>query len=287
MNQVEHVLAVQNQLGEGPLWHPDEQALYWVDIDGRCFHRFFPDTGQHNVFEVGLPIGVLAFRAAGGLVMATKDGFAFWDETTEALQFIADPEADRPEARFNDGAVDPQGRFWAGTISEGFANALYRFDPDRSVNKMEIGVGISNGIGWSLDHKTMYFTDSRPKIIYAYDFDPATGAIENRRPFIHTPDEPGVPDGLTVDRAGFIWSVRWGGWKITRYDPDGRAEREIKMPVQQPTSCTFGGPNLDQLYVTSARAGLSEAELTGQPLAGDVFRLNVEVKGLPESKFLG
>jgi sugar lactone lactonase YvrE len=287
MNQVEHVLSVKNKLGEGPLWHPEEQSLYWVDIDQHCFHRLFPATGQYEVFAVGLPVGALAFRVSGGLVLATRDGFAFWHPETQTLQFMADPEADKPEARFNDGAVDRQGRFWAGTMSAGPTSSLYRLDPDGSVHTMETGVTISNGIGWSPDDKTMYYTDTPLRMIYAYDFDPATGTIENRRPFIHTPDEPGIPDGLTVDSEGFIWSARWDGWKVTRYDPTGKVEREINLPVQRPTSCTFGGVELDELYITSAWIGFSWIKRKLQPRAGDLFRIKASVKGLKEPKFLG
>ena len=287
MNQVERVLSVKNKLGEGPLWHPEEQALYWVNIEQHCFHRLVPATGQHEIFAVGLPVGALAFRDSGGLVLATRDGFAFWDFRAQALEFIADPEADKPEARFNDGAVDRQGRFWAGTMSAGPTSSLYRLDPDGSVYTMETGVTISNGIGWSPDDKTMYYTDTPLRMIYAYDFDPASGAIENRRPFIRTPDESGLPDGLTIDSEGFIWSARWDGWKVTRYDPAGKVEREIELPVQRPTSCTFGGAELDELYITSAWTGLSWVKRKLQPRAGDLFRIKVDVKGLEEPKFLG
>jgi L-arabinonolactonase len=285
--QVEHILSINNQLGEGPLWHPDEEVLYWVDINDQCFYRLEPDTGQHERFDVGVPIGCLAFRAGGGLTMGVKNGFAFWEPGTEALRTIADLEADWDDTRFNDGAVDPQGRFWAGTLGREAQCALYRLDPDLSVHRMETGITTANGIGWSPDHKTMYFTDSGPRMIYAYDFDPATGAIENRRLFVHTPEEAGVPDGLAVDSEGFIWSARWDGWKVTRYDPDGKVEREIKMPVQRPTSCAFGGPDLNELYITSASVGLRAAELREQPLAGDLFRLKTDFRGMPESKFLG
>lgn len=287
MSHVETVLKVQNKLGEGPLWHPQEQRLYWVDIEAQRFHRLDPADGNHEVFEVGVLLGALAFREAGGLVLATQNGFAFWNETEQTPQFFNDPEADKPQARFNDGAVDPQGRFWAGTMGDGANNHLYRLDPDGTVHAMESGISIANGIGWSLDHKTMYFTDSTLRMIYAYDFDAATGAIENRRAFSHTPNEPGVPDGLTVDSEGFIWSARWDGWKITRYDPEGNVEREIKIPAQCPTSCTFGGLNLDQLYVTSAGIGLDWMERVRQPEAGNLFRINVGIRGLPEPKFLG
>ena len=287
MGELEHVLSARNQLGEGPLWHPDEQALYWVDIDAHCFYRLHSATSQLERFDAGLPVGCLGLRRAGGLVMATQQGFAFWHQASQTLEFIADPEADRPESRFNDGAVDPQGRFWAGTLGPEAACALYRLDADLSVHTMQTGITISNGIGWSPDQRTMYYTDSRPKAIFAYDFDPATGGIENRRHFVHTPDEPGVPDGLTVDSDGFIWSARWDGWKITRYDPDGNVEREFPLPVQRPTSCAFGGPALDELYITSARVGLDELALREQPWAGDLFCLKVDVKGMPASQFSG
>ena len=284
--RVEHVLSTKNQLGEGPVWHPDEKRLYWVDIQNNCFFRLDPDTGHVERFDAGLPVGCLGFREGGGLVLGTKNGFAFWEAKSETVDFITDPEAEWPETRFNDGAVDPQGRFWAGTLGREAACGLYRLDPDLSLHTMETGISVANGIGWSPDHKTMYFTDSAPRMIYAYAFDPATGAIDNRRVFSHTPDEPGVPDGLTVDGEGFIWSARWGGWKLTRYDPHGKVERKVPMPVQRPTSCTFGGPELDELYITSARVGLTDGELKEQPLAGDLFRLKTDVKGMVEPKFL-
>ena len=292
VNDLEHVLAVRNKLGEGPVWNAEEQALYWVDIESNCFYRYYPQTGKYEHFDVGVMIGVLASRAAGGLVMATEYGFAFW-EAQSGLRFIADPEAHKPNNRFNDGAVDCMGRFWAGTMCypeeacQEPEGSLYRLDPDLSFHTMETSVGVSNGIGWSPDNRLMYFTDSPLRIIYVYDFDAASGAIENRRPFIHTPDEKGAPDGLAVDSEGFIWSTRWGGGKITRYDPEGGAVREIRLPVQDPTSCAFGGPALDELYITSAWTALSEEKRAQQPFAGDLFRLRPGVKGLKEPKFTG
>lgn len=292
VNDVEHMLSVQNMLGEGPLWNPEEQALYWVDIYGNCFYRYTLATGKLEAFDVGVPVGVLAMREAGGLVMATKSGFAFWNQQ-EGLRFIIDPEARKPHTRFNDGAVDGRGRFWAGTMCDPEntctqpEGSLYRLDPDQSLHVMETSVSISNGIGWSPDKHLMYFTDSPLRMIYMYDFDAASGAIENRRPFIHTPEEKGVPDGLTVDSEGFIWSACWGGWKITRYDPTGTVERIIQLPVQYPTSCAFGGASLDELFITSAWTALSEDKRRQQPLAGDLFRLKAGIKGLEEPKFAG
>jgi L-arabinonolactonase len=287
MSQVERVLAVQNELGEGPVWNVEEQALYWVDILEGHLHRLHPASGRREFFDAGLAVGALAFRASGGLVLATENGFAFWDPRNQQLQVVADPEADRPDSRFNDGAVDRQGRFWAGTMGEGPTSALYRLDPDGSVHTMETGITISNGIGWSPDNRTMYYTDTPLRVIYAYDFDPASGAIENRRSFVHVPDGDGLPDGLTVDSEGFVWSACWDGWKVIRYDPDGGVERKVELPVQRPTSCTFGGPDLDELYITSAWIALSAAERKDQPLAGDLFRLKTNVRGLEEPRFLG
>lgn len=287
VNEVEHVLPVQNKLGEGPLWHAQEQALYWVDIESDCFYRWSPETGKLDSFEVGLPIGALGFRQAGGLVLATRDGFAFWNEADRSLQMIADPEADKPEARFNDGAVDPQGRFLAGTMGQGYTGTLYRLDPDGSVHTLETGVGISNGIGWSPDNATMYYTDSLARVIYAYDYDAATGAISNRRDLIRVPEEEGLPDGLTVDSEGYIWSARWGGWNVTRHAPDGTVDREVRLPVSLITSCTFGGPNLDELYITTAWTDLSPEQRQAQPMAGDLFRLKTDVRGQGEPRFAG
>lgn len=218
--------------------------------------------------------------------MATLRGFAFWNPHIHALDLIADPEAGKPDARFNDGKVDGGGRFWAGTQAPGTTSSLFRLDPDLAVHVMDTGIGIANGIGWAPDRRTMYFGDSRRRTIYAYDFDPSTGGIENRRSWLTLrDDEPGVPDGLAVDSDGFVWSARWDGAKVCRYDPAGKLEREIPMPVQRPTSCAFGGDDLKTLYITSAWSRQSQQCNRPGPLEGDVFCLQVDVKGLPEPVF--
>ena len=287
MIEVQHLLPAKNKLGEGPLWHPAEKALYWVDIEGDSFHRYFPDTGKQVSFPVGQPIGCLAFREGGGLVLALRDGLGFWSLETESLELIANPEEDRKNARFNDGKVDRQGRLWAGTLGEDDLSALYRLDHDGTVHTMETGITISNGIGWSPDDRIMYYTDSPVRRIYAYDFDPAAGEITNRRDFVKVPFDEGFPDGLAVDSEGFIWSAQWDGWRLTRYDPDGAVERIVYMPVQRPTSCTFGGDDLSLLYITSAWTGLHETDRREQPLAGDLFLLQTEVNGQPVNFFKG
>ncbi len=186
MSEVEHVLPVHNQLGEGALWSVDEQALYWVDIERNSFSRFLPATGIYETVDVGVPIGVLALRASGGLIMATKKGFALWDNGT--MRFIVNPEFDKPHLRFNDGAVDSRGRFWAGSMGGPGEGTLYRLDPDGSVHIMIPGVSTPNGIGWSLDDTIMYFTDSVPRVIYAFNYDAVSGNIVNRRNFIEVPE---------------------------------------------------------------------------------------------------
>ncbi len=291
MSQVERVLPITNQLGESPIWVADEGALYWIDIDERRVFRFHASTGTYDSFDVDTRITALAARASGGFVIAAANGFAFWDPQTQDLNFIGDPEADKPTNRFNDGAVDRQGRFWAGTLNEADFEAadgsLYRLDPDGSIHMMEAGIAESNGIGWSPDNRTMYFTETMRRLIWAYDYDPAAGAISNRRPFVHISGEDIYPDGLTVDSQGFVWGAQWGGWNVTRYDPTGKVERVVRLPAQQVTSCVFGGENLDELYITTAWTGLDQEARKGQPSAGALFRIKVDVQGIAEPKFAG
>ena len=286
MVAVEHLLSISNKLGEGPLWHASEQILYWVDIEGEKFHRYITNTDKLETFQVGQPIGCLAFRVNGGLVLGLRDGLAYWDWDTQSIEIIADPEPDRAGARFNDGRVDSRGRFWAGTLGEDNQSKLYRLDPNGNLQIMETGITISNGLDWSPDDRIMYYTDSHLRIIYAYDFDPENGEIENRREFVRVPSTEGLPDGLTVDSEGFVWSAQWDGWRVVRYDPEGKTERVFPLPVQRPTSCAFGGPDLDQLFITSAWTGLSESDRQEQLFAGDLFMLYTEIKGKSENEFL-
>jgi sugar lactone lactonase YvrE len=283
---IEHLDAVRNQLGEAPLWSSVEQALYWVDIDEPAIYRYDDETGELRRFQVEIPVTALGLRASGGLVVATRDGFAFLTPGSP-LQMIADPESDRPDTRFNDGAVDPTGRFWAGTVSGDATASLYRLDRDLSVQRMDSGFTVSNGIGWSPDGRTLYFTDTLELVIHAYDFDPTSGRVANRRVFASVPAGEGVPDGLAVDEEGFVWSVRCRGGRIVRYDPSGRVDRQIYLPVSCPTSCAFGGAGLDELFVTSSVSLVNEANRSGEPLAGDLFRLRPGVRGISEPEFTG
>jgi sugar lactone lactonase YvrE len=276
------------RLGEGPLWHPNERSLYCVDIEGKSIWRIDLEPRETEEFTMKVKVGCLGLRSQGGFILAGEKGFATWDPTKNELDAINHPETDRPHARFNDGAVDPGGRFWAGTMTpEGFENSLYRLDPDCSVHKMETDIGISNGMDWSPDQSTMYFTDSTRKIIYAYDYEVETGEIENRRVWVDSQAESGEPDGLCVDSEGCVWSARWDGWRISRYDPQGKLMFELRTPVQRPTSCTFGGSDLQTLFITSAWSGLTKSERRTQPLAGDLFIVETDVLGQTPNLFKG
>jgi sugar lactone lactonase YvrE len=285
LDEFELVLDERDELGVGPVWNPDEQALYWVDIEGCRFHRLEIATGAHQVFSLGERIGVLRFCRAGGLVLATQHGFSRFDLTNRRLERIGDPEADKPHTRFNDGAVDQAGRFWAGTLGGHFDNALYRLDPDGAIRRMDVGFDISNGIGWSLDNRTMYLVDSTPGRVYAYDFDLARGEIANRRVLVDRSNEPGVPDGLAVDAQGFIWVAIWGGARLERYDPDGRLAGQLPVPVRFPTSMAFAGPDLADLYITSARTEIPPAERDSHPLDGGLLCWRGAGKGRLEPLF--
>ena len=286
--EVEHVCSAQAELGEGPVWHPDEKQLYFLDITRGRQHRFNPRTGAFVTVNLGVVTGSMGVRASGGWVMATRKGFALWDSASNQMTYIGDPDADESEqVRFNDGKTDPQGRFWAGKMSDTFTNSLYRLDADRSIHRMESGIGTSNGLGWSPDQRTFYFTDSPAMKIYAYDYDAASGSISNRRVFASIPEGEGLPDGLTIDSEGCVWSARWGGWRVVRYRPDGSIDSVVKLPVELVTSCAFGGPDLTELYITSAYIEVPRNRRAEQPLAGDVFRVKTTIQGLPEPRFLG
>lgn len=291
MQGIEHVLPTQHILGEGPIWSEKEQALYWVDILGQSYSRLEPSSGDYETIHVGTPIGVLAQRTAGGLVMATGQGFVFWDDLHKTLVPLAHPEADRPHMRFNDGAVDCSGRFWAGTKSEAddpqAEGALYRLDPDGSVHRMLTGLGIPNGIGWSPDNAVMYVTDTAEQTIYAFDFEALSGEMANRRVLVSLRDVALWPDGLAVDSQGYLWSACWDGAKIVRLTPTGSIERVIEVPVPCPTSCTFGGHDLDELYITSASVGLTPEQRSRFPFSGDLFRLKTGIRGLGHALFAG
>jgi sugar lactone lactonase YvrE len=287
--EVELLVDARAEVGEGPVWDDARERLLWVDILAGRLHTCDPVTGNDAWRDVGQPLGAVALRARGGLVLAVRDGFALLEPSGE-LRLVAEVEADGPANRMNDGACDRAGRFWAGTMAfEAVpgAGSLYRLDPDLRVTKVLGDVTISNGLGWSPDDRTMYYVDSPTQTIDAFDYDAATGAIENRRALATVADELGFADGLTVDAEGFLWVAVFGGGRLHRYAPDGSLERAVRLPVEQPTKPAFGGPGLEELYVTSAWHGLSDAERQRQPTAGGVLRLRPGVSGIVGNRFGG
>lgn len=287
MLEADHVLAVRNELGEGPVWHAGEGALYWTDIPKNRLHRFDPGTLEHRVLETNQNVGAFAFRPSGEMVLAAEHGFALWQPGAGEPRPFGVVKSGTAPARFNDGAVDPRGRFWAGTLSRADDNGLYRLEPDGSVYEMDRGFGVPNGIGWSPDARTMYFTDSDAATIYAYDFELETGQIRNRRVWADSSDRPGVPDGLAVDIEGCIWSARWGGGCVERYSPEGRMLGTVTVAAAYPTSVAFGGASLSEIYITSALLEVPRrAARALNSVDGDLFCYSSGTRGL-EQPFFG
>lgn len=290
MTSVTEVFRSSDKLGEVPVWDVAEQALYWVDIENKRLRRFDHVTGTVREWRFPERIGSFALREKGGLVCAFESGLAFFDPDTGKTDWIARPEAHVPTNRFNDGKCDRKGRFWAGTMDDNLRDhsaSLYRLDSDLSITRLAGDICISNSLVWSLDNRTFYFADTPDNAIYAYDYDHEAGTIANRRLFASTADQPGTPDGSTIDEHGYLWNAQWDGWRLVRYAPDGSIDRIVDLPVRRPSSCMFGGPDLATLYVTTAIWDSSEADLKRQPLAGSLLALDVGVRGVPEPRFAG
>jgi sugar lactone lactonase YvrE len=290
--EVELALDARAELGEGPVWDARAQCLYFVDILQGQVQRFDPGTQAVRSCRVNQPVGAIALTGADDLILAVRDGFARLDHASGCLSMIAtiNIEADRRDLRMNDGACDRAGRFWAGTMAldeRPGAGALYRLAPDGRVDLMLPAVTISNGIDWTLDDRRMYFIDSPTQSIDSFDFDVATGAITNRRPFVRIPADAGVPDGLTVDADGGVWVSLWRGAAVHRYTPDGALDCVVRVPVTHPTSCAFGGAALRDLYITTAAIALDARERERQQYAGGVFRCRPGPAGREPYRFGG
>ena len=288
-DSIECVVDCRNKLGEVPVWDVAEQALYWVDIEGKLLQRYTPATQAVERWQMPERISSFALREEGGLIVAFASGIALYDLVTGGIEWIARPDKN-PRNRFNEGKCDRRGRFWAGTMDDrlsAHSASLFRVDPDLSVHRMLGEIGISNCFVWSLENDAFYFADSMDRRIYRFDYDHAAGRIANRSLFTDTTAQNVVPDGGTIDEEGFIWNAQWDGWRVVRYAPDGRIDRIVEMPVQKPTSCMFGGPDLATLYVTSAIWDLTPDKLKDQPAAGGLFALDLGIRGVPEPRFAG
>jgi sugar lactone lactonase YvrE len=291
MNDVEHFLSVQNEMGETPIWVPEEKMLYWVDIGRHTIYRLDVETKAYESFSPDRPVRGLCRKGVSDWLMITDAGLAFWDRSSNSSEFIVDPYADQPNFQFNDGAIDRQGRFLVGSYNSAQLDApdgsLYRLNTDRTLHKLDNNIVLSNGIGLSPDGKTLYVSEMFAHQVIAYDYETESGTAGNRRVFVALPEEAGMPDGLTVDSQGFVWTAQWGGWRVMRHDPAGKLEREIRLPTEIVTCIGFGGENLDELYITTAWYNLSDRQRKDQPLAGDLFRVQTDIKGIAEPVFLG
>jgi sugar lactone lactonase YvrE len=269
----------QCQTGEGPMWHPDEQRVYWCDIPAGRLFRYDPATGEHEQCYEGVPVGGFTVQADGALLLFMARGAVKTWRDGE-LTTVLDEIPDERKTRFNDVIADPEGHVFCGTMpTRDRLGRLYRLDTDGTLTMILDEIGCSNGMGFTPDRKQMYYTDSGKREIYRFDYDRATGEIGNQRLFVQVPEDEGVPDGMTVDAEGFVWSARWNGGCLVRYAPDGTEERRIAFPARKVSCVTFGGPDYADMYVTTAGGNHKEEEGEG---AGALFRLNLGIKGVPE-----
>jgi L-arabinonolactonase len=305
MVEIKLLVDAQNNLGEGPLWDVAEQQLYWIDSLDRWIYRCDADGKNIKKWSVPHDIGSMALREKGGAALALRNGFHTFDFNTGNANLIVDPEPGQDRNRLNDGKVDKQGRFVAGSMDSLEAEplgSLYRLDPDLSCHVLDRGIICSNAPCWSPDGRTLYFADSLKRTISAYDYDPATGAASNKRLFASTVGDPGAPDGGTVDAEGYVWSAQIISGRLVRYAPNGKVDRIVEFPVATLTSAMFGGPNLDILFVTTmgklSVGGLEfiktnpvpagKSVLPSDPGVGALYAVyGLGVKGLPEPRFAG
>lgn len=282
--------SVPATLGEGAVWHPARQSLFWIDIHGRKIHETTLADAATVTRPVESLIGAVAPTSDGGLVAALQDGIHRVDLATGRTTLLARPDGHDPQVvRFNDAKCDPRGRLWAGTMAldeAGERGALYCFTADGTSRRVREGVAISNGLAWSPDQRTLYYIDSPRRNVQAFDYDPGTGNLSRPRIAIDLAQQPGFPDGCTIDLEGNLWIAHWAGWCVSRWDPvRARLLDTVRVPVGQVTTCTFGGPNLDMLFITTAGVRLSEAERARQPEAGFVFAASVGARGAPAEVF--
>lgn len=289
MSELTRVMDAKAQIAESPVWHPESNSLYWTEIHGFRLHKLDVTTGQDQAWTVKEKVSSFALCDDHLLVASLHSGFALIDLKTETLARIARPFDDSLHVHLNDGRCDRSGRFfWSGsthhprTMKNG---ALFRLSGDGECRQMADGIIASNGIAFSPDNRILYYADSRAFHILAFDLDPVTAELSNRRIFAALEPGKGMPDGAAVDSEGCYWTAVFKGRRIVRYRPDGTIDRTIEMPFDNPTMVAFGGPDYRTLYITSGRSQLTPEQLAEQPLAGDIFRMSVDVPGLPEPRF--
>jgi len=285
---IEHIYSSQDEIGESPIWSVEEQALYWLDAEGHCVHRLNPVSGDYQRFNSVLALTAITFCASGGWLTATKEGLFHWDRQFTEHRFLGDPVAARESVRLNDAVVDRQGRLWTGSLNEAKLEAadgeLFCMRSSLSIESMAESFAVANGISWSPDGLLLYISNMFEYKVEVFSQNISTATLSQRRTFITFSEADGMPDGLTVDAEGYLWVALWGGGKVCRYNPEGILDQTIHLPVANPTRCTFGGADLTELYVCSAWFGSDETQRKQQPMAGDLFRIKLDITGLAEHK---
>lgn len=277
-------------LGEGPVWDSSSKELVWVDIERCKLHIYHFPSGTKSDFQFdSLLSAVVPVDNSNLYLLAFQKGLALFNRGTGEFHYFDNPEKDIPTNRFNDGKCDPQGRFWIGSMDCGAApgkGSLYRVDWNQKVTKMLSGVGVSNGLAWDESKSKMYYIDTLTYQVVSFDFDAASGSIGRQQSVIAVPKSHGAPDGMCIDEEAMLWIAHWGGANVSRWDPrNGKLLEKIPVPAPYVTSCCFGNDQLDTLYITSARTGLSDAEVTAYPHSGSVFSLKPGVKGKQSINF--
>jgi sugar lactone lactonase YvrE len=290
MSDLELALDVGAELGEGPVWDAGRRLLLFVDIMRGDVHAFNPATAAHRVVNVGVPVGAVAPTARGDWIAAAGQGFYRIDPVSGRRTLVAEAAPGRSDLRMNDGYVDPFGNFWAGTLSlhrSPNQSALYRLTTGGDVETVLEPVTNSNGIDWSPDGRLMYYVDTGTRRIDTFDVDPGSGLLSHRRPFVDMTRETGRPDGLVVDANGGVWVALWRGGAVRRYRPDGGLDLELSLPTALVTKCAFGGPDMADLYITTAWRDLTAEQRLAQPHAGGLFRARPGVAGQAPRVFKG
>jgi D-xylonolactonase len=277
------VLALGAQLGEGPVWVANDDALWFVDVAGCRLHRYQPDAAQHRVWAAAEKISFIVPLRDGGYMAGLKSGLHRFDSRSGTFTHVAAPEAHLTENRLNDACVGPRGDLWFGSMHDAMtqpSGALYRLDRDGRITQLDTGYVVTNGPAFSPDGGTFYHTDSSRRLVYAFDCGPS-GALSNKRVFIEIEKEAGFPDGTAVDAEGCLWVALWEGWAVRRYSPRGELLATVRFPCAKVTKVAFGGRDNCMVYATTAWEGLSAKEREAQPQAGDLFGFRAAVPGMP------
>lgn len=287
--KVELVADTRSTLGEGSIWDDKTKRLIWVDIENGVLHQFDPESGQNQSKVIGDKVTTVVPKKDGNLLLGLTNDVATYTPQTGDLEKHISIEGNISTNRLNDGKCDPVGRFWIGSFATDMQSgqaSLYRVDTDFSVSKMLTDVTISNGIVWSHDHKKMYYIDTTTFNIYGFDFNRDDGSISQKKVVFQFPETMGFPDGMTIDNQDRLWVAMFAGYAVVCVDPvSGEIVQKIDLPVKNATSCAFGGKNLDELYITTARIEMTKQELSEQPIAGGLFRVKPGTKGVPANRF--